>query len=634
MLGRDDDCVAWLERAHLRHLEGGETRRAVLCAAWIGLNLASRGEIGPASGWLGRAQRLVEHEGECAERGYLLLPAMFRHEAEGDFAAAASVAEEAVRVGERFGDRDLFALAAHGQGHMLIRGGQVREGLALLDEAMVAVTAEELSPIVTGIVYCGVILACQEVYEVQRAREWTRALAEWWAVQPEMVAFTGRCLVHRAEILQLDGSWPDALAEARRAGERFVETRNPAAGLARYRQGELLRLQGDFPGAERAYREASTFGWETQPGLAQLRLAQGRTGAAVSAIRRAEAATTSAVERARLLPAFVEIMLAAGELESARSACLELEAIVSGLESAMLDAMVAQARGALHLAAEEPREALVALRKAGDTWRALDAPYEIARTRVLVGDACRSLGDEESAMHGARRGTERVRATRRQAGPQRDSRRAQAGTGCRAASWRCFGSSPQASTNREIADVACHQRAHRRAARPEHLREARPLVPRGGDRVRVRARPRLSSRVVRNDHVGQMRRLVRRKRCSRDRPRRTVVRNDEEVDMTTESFDTVIVGGGQAGLATGYHLQRSGRSFVILDAQRSHRRSLAEPLGLAPALLAGEPRRASRAALPGEAHVVPDDARDGATTWSRTRRTSSFRCARRVPSMR
>ena len=133
---------------------------------------------------------------------------------------------------------------------MLIKDGRVREGLALLDEGMVAVTAEELLPIVTGIVYCGVILACQEVYEVRRAREWTRALSDWWDLQPEMVAFTGRCLVHRAEILQLDGDWPDALEQVRRAGERFLETKNPAAGLARYRQGELLRLQGEFAAAE------------------------------------------------------------------------------------------------------------------------------------------------------------------------------------------------------------------------------------------------------------------------------------------------------------------------------------------------------------------------------------------------
>ena len=270
MLGQDDESVAWLERAHHRFLEDGETLRAARCAAWIGLNLAARGKIGPATGWLGRAQRLVEPAGECVERGYLLLPGVFRHEAAKNFAAAAAVAEEAVRIAEQFGDRDLFALSIQAQGYMLIKDGRVREGLALLDEGMVAVTAEELSPIVTGLVYCGVILACQEVYEVRRAREWTRALADWWALQPEMVAFTGRCLVHRAEVLQLDGAWPAALDEARRAGQRFVETKNPAAGLARYRQGELLRLQGEFAAAEQAYREASAFGWEPQPGLAQL----------------------------------------------------------------------------------------------------------------------------------------------------------------------------------------------------------------------------------------------------------------------------------------------------------------------------------------------------------------------------
>jgi DNA-binding CsgD family transcriptional regulator len=398
MLGRDDESIAWLERAHQQHLADGQALRAVRCAAWIVLNLATRGEIGPATGWLGRAQRLVGPEGDCAERGWLLLPAVFQQEAAGDFAGAAAVAEDVVRIGERFGDRDLFALAIQAQGYMLIKDGRVREGLALLDEGMVAVTADELLPIVTGIVYCGVILACQEVYEVRRAREWTRALADWWALQPEMVAFTGRCYVHRAEIMQLDGAWRDALEEARRAGERFVETSNPAAGLACYRQGELLRLQGDFAAAENAYREASAFGWEPQPGLAQLRLAQGRTGAAVSAIRRQEAATSTPLDRARLLPAFVEIMLAAGEVESARSACLELEKIATSYESAMLGAIVAHARGAVHLADGEARDALVALRRAADVWRALDLPYEIARTRVLVGDACGLLGDEEAAL--------------------------------------------------------------------------------------------------------------------------------------------------------------------------------------------------------------------------------------------
>ena len=197
--------------------------------------------------------------------------------------------------------------------------------------------------------------------------------------------------------MQLDGSWRDALEEARRAGERFVDTRNPAAGLARYRQGELLRLQGDFAEAEKVYREASGFGWEPQPGLAQLRLAEGHVDAAVAAIRRAESAAATPLDRARLLPAFVEIMLAAGELDSARRACLELEEIATRYESAMLGAMVAHARGALHLAEGDAREALAPLQRAAETWRALDAPYEIARTRVLVGDACRQLGDDEAA---------------------------------------------------------------------------------------------------------------------------------------------------------------------------------------------------------------------------------------------
>ena len=213
-----------------------------------------------------------------------------------------------------------------------------------------------------------------------------------------MVAFTGRCHVHRAEIMQLDGAWPDALDEARRAGERFVATGNPAAGLARYRQAELLRLQGDFAGAEDAYRQASGLGWEPQPGLAQLRLAQGRTDAAVAAIRRAESGATDPLDRARLLPAFVEIMLAAGDVEAARRGCSELEEIAGRFESAMLAAIVTHARGAVHLADGEPREALVALRRAGETWQQLDAPYEIARTRLLVGEACRSLGDDEAAV--------------------------------------------------------------------------------------------------------------------------------------------------------------------------------------------------------------------------------------------
>jgi DNA-binding CsgD family transcriptional regulator len=281
---------------------------------------------------------------------------------------------------------------------MLIKAGRVREGLAILDESMVAVTSRELSPIVTGIVYCGVILACQEVYEVRRAHDWTAALTRWCSEQPDIVAFTGRCLVHRAEIMQLRGAWPDALEEAQKAQARFALQKNPSVGLASYRQAEVLRLQGEFTAAEEAYREASRQGWEPQPGLAQLRLAQKNLDAASAAIRRATAETTESLKRAALLPAHVEIALAAGEVEDARTACRELEQIAQTFESAMLAALVAHARGSVHLAEGDASAALASLREAVRIWHELEAPYEVARGRVLIGLALRTLGDHDAAQ--------------------------------------------------------------------------------------------------------------------------------------------------------------------------------------------------------------------------------------------
>jgi DNA-binding CsgD family transcriptional regulator len=398
MLGRDDEWMSVLERAHHVYVGAGEARRAASCAGWIGTNLALRGEVGRATGWFARAQRLLESYGrDCPERGWMLLPVMFQHEAGGDFAAAAATAAAAAEIGQRFGDADLFALAVSSQGYMLNKQGQVKEGLGLLDEAMVAVTTGELSPIPAGLVYCGVILACQEVYELGRAREWTAALTRWCADQSDLVAFTGRCLVHRAEIMQLDGAWPDALEEARRATRRFAETMNPAAGLAFYRQGELLRLQGELEAAEEAYREASRRGWEPQPGLAQLRLAQGRADVAAAAIRRAAGEVSQPLKRAGLLAASVEIMLAIGDLEQARGACRELGEIAENYESRMLTAMVEQAGGAVDLAGGDAQSALVSLRRAWQLWHDLEAPYEAARVRLLVGQACRLLGDDDTA---------------------------------------------------------------------------------------------------------------------------------------------------------------------------------------------------------------------------------------------
>ena len=393
MLGRDDDHVAALERAHLAYTDPLAAARA---AFWIGINLTLRGES-RAAGWFGRARRLVEREGrECVEQGYRALARMFEHQAAGDRDAAIAAAAEATACGERFGDADLFALAAQDQGVLLIVRGDVAQGLALLDEAMVAVTAGELSPMVNGFVYCGVITGCQAAYEPRRAREWTAALTRWCESQPDMVSFTGTCLVHRAEILQLHGDWREALEEARRARERCEVAQNAAvAALALYRQGELHRLRGDFDAAEAAYRDASRGGYEPQPGFALLRLAQGNAETAAAAIRRALAETADPVRRAGVLPAAVEILLAAGDLAAAQAARDELVALAE--RGGMLGALADRSRGAVELAAGDPHAALGSLRRATQAWLELDAPYEAARTRELVSEACRAVGDADTA---------------------------------------------------------------------------------------------------------------------------------------------------------------------------------------------------------------------------------------------
>jgi DNA-binding CsgD family transcriptional regulator len=399
MLGRDAEWRQIVERAHHGYLEAGDVLHAARSAFWIGMNLALAGEMGPATGWLGRAQRLVDGaDMDCVERGYLLLPRMLELHGAGDFEAAAALASEAAEIGRRFGDSDLFALAVHAQGETLAHQGRVREGLGLLDEAMVAVTTGEVSPVVTGIVYCSVILVCQAVFDLRRAREWTEALTRWCDEQPDLLAFTGRCRVHRAEIMQMSGSWSDALEEARRATARLEQAMNRAAAAqAAYREGEVQRLVGNLAAAEEAYRESSRHGWEPQPGLSLLRLAQGNGEAALAGIRRAAAEATEPLRRASLLPAYVEITLASGELDEARAACDELEKISDTYDSGMLTALAAQSRGAVELAGGDAREGLPALRRASQLWEELEVPFELARTRVDIGLACRALGDDDGA---------------------------------------------------------------------------------------------------------------------------------------------------------------------------------------------------------------------------------------------
>ena len=398
MLGLVEEYLATLERAHHSYVSADESGPAVRAAVHLGVTLAMLGEVGKAGGWFARAQRLVDRaEGDCPERGYVLLPLALRHEAAGDYALVAEGAGEAAAIGERFGDRDLFALGAHVQGIALIRLGRSDEGFRLLDESMLAALGSELSPVVTGIVYCAAIAGCEEAYEVRRAREWTSALADWWAGQPDLLAFTGRCLSHRAELFQLHGEWPEALEEARRARERCERAMNQrAAGQAAYQQAEVLRRQGEFAAADAAYRDANGLGRQPQPGLALLRLAEGDAQAAAASLRRTLAETREPLERSRLLPAYAETLVALGDYDQARTAAGELAEICSRFPSPMLDAITSCVQGSVELAAGDADAALVTLRKALQGWQELAAPYEAARVRVLLALACRALEDEDT----------------------------------------------------------------------------------------------------------------------------------------------------------------------------------------------------------------------------------------------
>jgi DNA-binding CsgD family transcriptional regulator len=399
LLGRDEHYLETLERTFHAHRGALAHLRAVRCAFWLGFRLLMRGETGRATGWFSRAQRLLELDpAECAERGYLLLPAVERLHDSGDYDAAYAAAADAAAVGERCHDVDLVACARHQQGRIRLRQAQVDAGLALLDETMVMVIAGELSPLVTGLMYCSVIAACQEAYALDRTREWTAALTRWCEDQPHMVAFTGICRVHRAEIMQLLGTWPEAIEEARHAGARARGVDRRAAAAALYRQGEIHRLRGELAAAEEAYRAASRLGLEPQPGLALLRLAQGRFDVAATAIRRVLSTTVPDLTRMSLLPAYVEIMLATGDVGDARNGCRELENIARTLGTAVPAAMAAQARGTVELAEGNTQAALASLRRAFDVWQRLEAPYAAARVRVLIGLACRGLGDEEIAV--------------------------------------------------------------------------------------------------------------------------------------------------------------------------------------------------------------------------------------------
>ena len=400
LVGEVDDAVRAWQHGYQERVRAGDGLGAVRCALWIGMVLSLRGEQAVAGGWAARAQRILETEPEdVVERGYLLIHEFYAHLGRGDLARAEETGAEVVRIGRRFGDSDLVAQGLVSMGRIAIYLGRVREGLALLDEAMVGVSAGEVSPVFAGMVYCIVIEGCQELADISRMSSWTLALTRWCETQPGLVPFTGQCSLHRAQILRLHGAFDDALTEFSRAQHR-AETgfrQSGAAAAALRERGDLLRIRGRLADAETAYQHSVDLGFDPQPGLAMCWLARGRTVAAATAIRRLLTETQGPVQRSRLLPTAVEVLLAAGDLDEARRCAEELTEIGSAFGFAAPQAAAAYATAVVALAVGEITEALEAARTACRLWSGCDAPYEVARARVLLAQALRAVGDEESA---------------------------------------------------------------------------------------------------------------------------------------------------------------------------------------------------------------------------------------------
>jgi len=407
LIGKESDAKSIWMRLHNELIDRDRIESAARVGFWLSLTLLLSGEAAQATGWLARARRLLgEGAGECAARGYGLIVTGLLAMSRGSLEDAQTEFMEAVALGGRFGDADLLSLALIGEGQCLVDSGELIEGAARLDEAMVVVTADDVSPVLAGIAYCAVILTCQQIFDLKRAQEWTRTFDAWCASQPDLVPYRGQCLVHRSELLQTKGDWDGALAEVTKARNHLAGRSEAVVGRACYQQGELHRLRGEFTEAEAMYREAGRNGCDPQPGLSMLRLAEGNAEAAAGAIRSAIESTGRSQglrvgsAHPRLLAASVDILLVSGEVEAARATAAQLTEVAAKVGAPVLRALSAQAAGAVSYVDGKTRAALARLNESLTGWQALEAPYEAARVRVLLANVYRDLGDDETAdMH-------------------------------------------------------------------------------------------------------------------------------------------------------------------------------------------------------------------------------------------
>jgi DNA-binding CsgD family transcriptional regulator len=401
MVGRNRESVDAWYRAHTRLLEAGDPEGACRSLFWLLLAIGEDDvSMAPQmGGHLARIRRLVEehHLGEL-EQSYLWCYAAIDTFMSGDHEAGLDLWSQISQVGRAYSDPDIWAFGTQGQGRSLICVGRVREGTALLDELLVAIESEELSPAMAGWAYCSCMIGCGEAFDLRRAISWTRSAMAWADGQSDLEAYTGVCLLNRSRVRRMAGAWDDALDDVERACSKLSEDRiHYELGDAYYQRGELMRLRGDHPEADESYGLASRYGHDPQPGMALLRLAQGKAEAARAALTRALGETAAITRRGDLLPAFAEVLLTVGDLTAADVVCHELDELADKLDSSQLRAEALGVRGRIDLARDEPRTALTSLRAAHRLWHDLEAPFASARLRVHLAAACAALGDTESA---------------------------------------------------------------------------------------------------------------------------------------------------------------------------------------------------------------------------------------------
>jgi class 3 adenylate cyclase len=391
--GRIAECMAASERAYAAYLDAGNRRRAGFVALGLARDYLARRNPSVGKAWLSRGERLLEAEPESVEYGYL---ARMRGAMASDPEKALAYAQRTYEIGSRFGDADLMALGLNDRGRILIAKGQVAEGMALLDEATLPAVSGELGPLMTAIIYCNTIEACKELADYRRAGDWTDA-AKRWCEREGVAGFPGVCRVYRAGIMRLRGAWAEAEEEVRRACDELRDFNLYYAAEAFYELGEIRLRFGDLAGAAEAFRQAHELGREPQPGLALLRLAEGKADAALASVRSALTETgDDRLARARLLPATVDIAVTAGDRAAARAATEELEAIARAYGTSALEASAVCARGALQLAEGDGAAARQSLRRGYRLWQEIDAPYESARARMLLASAHQLDGDHEA----------------------------------------------------------------------------------------------------------------------------------------------------------------------------------------------------------------------------------------------